>query len=207
MCEPAIHLLAIPCLAVSEGYQRYLPNLTGQGDRVRRMTVPLPFHYRELIPVVGSLSYPFLLVLLGIIPFQQVLTLIGATLVVEYGAVAAGTTLGISPLLNLSVVSSVAFCVFMLSFLILDHLGEHSERIGTYIARFQEKHLSSKSFQKYGIFALLPAIIIAGFYVCPTIAWLAGWNRRGAIGLMLGGYILAAAVSLFLTQNLLGMFR
>jgi len=91
----------------------------------------------------------------------------------------------------------------------------HLLRQGSYFSRYQYSILSGTVlhglrvflneragntghhgiFKKYGISALIPGMLLAGFYICPVVGWLPGWDRKIAFILMMGT---SCAASVFL---------
>ncbi len=163
-------------------------------------------------PVTGAIVKGVGLVLLipvvaAVIFSQSVpatLALIASTLVIEYGAAPIGIGLGLHPVFVLGVLTSVALGIILLLFDLFDTLGRHSERVGLFLARSEEKVKQSGLLSKYGIYGLVPCVLTLGFYVCPPVSWACAWRRDYSILLTMGGYI---AISLILILATLGLFR
>jgi hypothetical protein len=137
-------------------------------------------------------------------PIFTTLSLVVATLAIEYGAVPVGLAFGLHPLFVLAVTSSIALAVITLLFTILDTLGERSGRVARMIHRTRTKYQHSRLVQRYGIFSLLPAVLIVGFYVCPPIAWILGWDRARSIVLLMLGFTAISTVLLAAGLGLIG---
>lgn len=139
---------------------------------------------------------PSLLALLPGIRSDHLLALIGSTLLIESGAPVAGVALGLPPGVVLILVCSVALGVVLLIFTLLDTLDADSPRVSNLLERVRQRYIRSKTLQTYGIYGLVPGMVILGFMICPPIAWLVGWNRRQAVLLMMLGFIIAATGTL-----------
>ncbi len=137
------------------------------------------------------------------IPAEQIYGIIAATLVVEYGAAALGAGIGLRPGTTILIVSTVALGMNILLFGIFDTLDAESEWIRRFLERTRARADRNRIFSKYGIYGLLPAICTVGFYFCPGIAWLFGWDRLRAIVLIMAGYIVAAAITYFAAEGAL----
>ena len=122
------------------------------------------------------------------------LALISSTLVIEYGAAPVGIALGLPPAFVLFVIVIVALGVILLLFALFEILGERSERIARFLKNARTRVTASPFLTRYGIYGIVPGVILLGIYVCPPVSWVLGWRRDHAIILMMAGYV---AVSLF----------
>jgi hypothetical protein len=146
---------------------------------------------------------PSLLALLPGINPDHLLALIGSTLLIESGAPVAGVALGLPPGVVLVLVCSVALGVILLIFALLDTLDAESPRVSNLLERVQQRYTHSKTLQTYGIYGLVPGMVILGVLVCPPIVWLVGWDRKRAVLLMMAGFTIAAAGTLAIATGLL----
>lgn len=157
--------------------------------RFLALAVALP-----LIP--GFLFFPALL--------PEVLTFMGATFVLEYGAAAVGIGLGLPAAYVLFVLSCFGVGISLLLFDLLGALGNLSSRIRSFLEKSGEQAGRSRFFSRYGIYGLVPCVIIISIYVCPPAAWVFGWDRSRSLALILGGFLSAAVVT---TLACLGIFH
>lgn len=155
---------------------------------------------------IALVVVPSLLALLPGINPEHLLALIGLTLLIESGAPVGGVALGLPPLVVLVEVCSVALGVMLLIFALLDTLDAKSQRVGNLLAWVQQRYTRSKTLQTYGIYGLIPGMIVLGVLVCPPIVWLVGWDRRRAVLLMMTGFTIAAAGTLAVATGLLQFF-
>jgi uncharacterized membrane protein len=91
-------------------------------------------------------------------------------------------------------------------FVAFDTLAVTSERVSRFLARAQEKHARSILIRRYGIVALVPLVLLIGFYFTPPIAWFMGWERRRAIVLMALGEVIGIMLALALAMGVLQAF-
>ena len=133
------------------------------------------------------------------------LALIGSTLLIEYGAVLPGLVLEVPPVLLIAVMTSIASGVILASLELFDYFSARSEKLRRFLERIQGSR-AGKVIHRYGIWGLIPGIIIAGFYVCPALAWIFAWERRIAVAMMIGSFILSCVLVLLLSLGVLTMF-
>lgn len=133
------------------------------------------------------------------IPIHKTLSLIVSTFALEYLAVPVGIGLGLSPVFVLIVVTSVALSVVLLLFTIFEIIGEKSKRVSNFLSKSRAKADNSKLTQKYGIYGLVPGVIILGFYVCPAVAWVLGWRKDYATILIILGFVFISTIIMFTT--------
>lgn len=139
------------------------------------------------------------------LPVPAATALLGAALLVEYGAGPVGVLMGLPAWYVLVSESSVALGVILVLFAILDTSLLVSTRWQARVLHISGRFGSSRLVASYGVYALFPGVIIAGFYACTPVAWLLCWDRRTATGLMLAGYLAAAVISLAGTMGLLSV--
>ncbi|MEN6443450.1 MAG: small multi-drug export protein [Methanoregula sp.] len=151
------------------------------------------------------LVLPLALAMVLALPVTPTLALIAMTLVIEYAAAPGGIALGLPPYFVLGVLCSVALGITLTLYGLFDTLATRSERIGNFLARSQKKANESSILAKYGIFGLVPCVLILGFYVCPAVAWVCGWRRDYAILLTMAGYILASVAIILVTAGVISI--
>lgn len=200
-------------------------NCTGIRSLVMEQIPPRdPTHEQGLTPVLhtrpsrrqraieGSCAFlalvvvPSLLALLPGIHPDHLLALIGSTLLIESGAPVAGVALGLPAGVVLVLVCSVALGVILLIFALLDTLDVESPRVSNLLEWVQQRYNRSKILQTYGIYGLVPGMVVLGVLICPPIAWLVGWDRRKAVLLMMTGFTIAAAGTLAVATGLIRFF-
>jgi hypothetical protein len=175
------------------------------------MGAPFPGVIRDtIIALILAVILPFLIAYFFLVPVGFVLTLVTVTLFLEYAAVFIGTAMGMDDAIIFFIVTLVAAGIIYFQLSLFDHLGKTSPRIARFLERTRGKYGSSTLVKKYGIFALVPGILVLGFYICPAVAWLLGWDRKHSLLLMLVTYCAAAAlllpVSSVVIQWLSGFF-
>lgn len=137
------------------------------------------------------------------VPLSGAVAVILTTLFIEYGAGPVGLLLGLSPWYLLLAESSVALGAVLVLYSLLDASLVASCRWQAWILGLSRRFSESRILSVYGIFALVPGIIVAGFYACTPVAWLLAWDRRVAIILMAAGYTTAAVLALAGTMGAL----
>jgi hypothetical protein len=168
---------------------RYLPDLVGAIAKALFLVLVLP------------LAPAFLLN----IPLSSTLALITTTLIIEYGAAPIGIGLGLPPLFVFYVLVCVAFGVTLALFDVFDILGEHSERVSRFMKKSSEQAQQSSFLTKYGIYGLVPCVMILGFYICPPVSRVLGWRRDLSILLIMAGYITISIVTILATMGILSI--
>src|SRR5665647_592533 len=138
------------------------------------------------------------------IPVPSVLALIASTFVIEYGAAAVGVGMGLPPLYVLFALTCIALGVTLTLFDIFDLLGRNSERVSGFLVKSSERAGRSVFLKKYGIYGLVPCVITLGFYVCPPVSWVMGWQKNRSILLIMVGYIGISLVTILAT---IGFFK
>ena len=147
-------------------------------------------------PVIRDAVIAFLIA--GIAPFVigsafalppgNVLAVISGTILLEYAAVIVGTALSIDDALIFCIVSLVAAGIIFFQLSLFDDIGKSSPRVAGFLEYTRRKYGSSSVVKKYGVLALVPGMLVVGFYVCPAVTWLLGWNRRTAFIVMIGTF-------------------
>jgi hypothetical protein len=160
------------------------------------MTIAQGIILAVVLPIVPALVFN--------IPLPSVLAFIASTFVIEYGAAAVGVGMGLAPLYVLFVLTCIALGVTLTMFNIFDLLGRHSERVSGFLAKSSERAGRSVFLKKYGIYGLVPCVITLGFYVCPPVSWVMGWQKNRSILLIMGGYIGISLVTILAT---IGFFK
>ncbi|MFA6332291.1 MAG: small multi-drug export protein [Methanoregula sp.] len=139
------------------------------------------------------------------LPLTSVFALIGSTLLIEYGAAPVGIALGLPPAYVFFALTSIALGIVLALFGIFDTLGEHSERVKQFLKTAKLRADSSRILSHYGIYGLVPVVLVFGFYFCPPIAWVLGWDRKRSIALILAGYCIASAALILAAAGILAI--
>ena len=160
------------------------------------MTIAKGIFLTVVLPIAPALLFN--------VPIPSVLALIASTFVIEYGAAAAGIGMGLPPLYVLYAVTCIALGVTLVLFDIFDLLGRHSDRVRGFLAKSSERAGRSVFLKKYGIYGLVPCVITLGFYVCPPVSRVMGWQKSRSILLIMGGYIGISLVTILAT---IGFFK
>lgn len=154
--------------------------------------------------VMLALVIPLATALLFSIPTIPTLSLIGTTLVVEYGAGPVGVgLLGLPPVFVFFVLTCVALAVILVLFDLFESVGDHSDRVRRFLDRSRKRAAESAVLAKYGIYGLFVVVLTLGFYVCPPIAWVCGWNKNRSILYTMIGYCLISAILIIFTGDIL----
>lgn len=153
--------------------------------------------------VMLALVIPLATALFFVIPTMPTLVLIGTTLLIEYGAAPVGVGLGLPPLFVFFVLACVALGVILVLFDIFDSIGDHSERVRTFLERSRKRAADSAILAKYGIYGLVLVVLTLGFYICPPIVWVCGWDKKRSILFTMAGYCLVSAILILVTGDLL----
>jgi hypothetical protein len=166
--------------------------------------IPARTIFRECFIAIGiSGIAPLVAGFFFTVPPGPVIALVSATLILEYGAVFIGTALGMEDILIFIIVSLVAAGIIFIQLSLFDLAGKSSPRVAGFLERTHRKYGSSPFIKKYGVFALVPGILVVGFYVCPAVAWLIGWDRKTAFIVMIGTFCIAAALLLPVSEGLI----
>ncbi|MDD1716586.1 MAG: hypothetical protein LUQ01_06275 [Methanolinea sp.] len=155
-----------------------------------------------LFPATFFLVLPLTLSFLLRIPAPSALALVAAVLVIEYGAIAPAVVLGLDLPFSMAVSSLVCLGVLFTSFEIFDLLSLRSGKIRAFLARVEGIRITC-GLRRYGILALVPGMIVVGFYVCPAAAWIIGWRKGEAIAVMYAGFLASSMAVALLTAGLL----
>ncbi len=153
--------------------------------------------------LVALIGVPSLISLLPGVRADHLIALIGSTLLIESGAPVAGVAMGLPPGVVLVQVCSVALGMILLIFTLLDTLDAESPGVSNLLEKVQQRYNRSKTLQNYGIYGLVPGMVILGVLICPPIAWLVGWDRRRSVLLMMIGFTIAAAGTLAIATGFL----
>ena len=171
---------------------------------------PIPDY---LVPLLGAIIKALILVVvlpltiafLFTIPLPSTLALITSTLIIEYGAAPIALGLGLPPVFVLCVLVCVALGVTLVLFDIFAIMGERSERVSRFLKKSSERAKQSSFLTKYGIYGLVPGVMILGFYVCPPVSWVLGWPKNRSILLIMAGYITISIVTILATMGLFSL--
>ncbi len=146
---------------------------------------------------------PFIAGTFFMVPAGSVLGLVFATLFLEYGAVFIGAALDMDSAVIFIIVSMVALGIIFIQLSLFDHVGKSSPRVAQFLERTRGNYGSSPVVKKYGVLALVPGMLVVGFYVCPGVAWLLGWDRKTAFIVMTGTFCAASALLLPVSEGLI----
>lgn len=153
--------------------------------------------------IMLALVIPLAAALFFVIPTIPTLVLIGTTLLIEYGAAPVGVGLGLPPLFVFFVLTCVALGVILLLYDLFDSIGDHSERVRAFLERSRKRAAESAILAKYGIYGLVIVVLTLGFYICPPIAWVCGWDRKRSILFTMAGYCAITAILILVTGDVL----
>ncbi len=176
----------------------------GTGDPRRLLMLEKYRHMARMGWIIGicMVLVPFGITAIAGISPAVTLALIGSTLLIEYGAVLPGLVLEVPPVILIIVVASVASGVIFVSLELFDYFSARSEKVRRFLERVKGSR-AGNVIHRYGIWGLIPGIIIAGFYVCPALAWIFAWERRIAVAIMMGAFILSSVVVLLLSLGVM----
>ncbi len=118
--------------------------------------------------------------------------LIIATLTIEYSAPVAGLAAGLNPAFTLITVIIVGCGAIGIQYPLFDAMCCRSGKIQGFLDWIQKKYANSPLIRRYGVLALAPGILTVGFYICPAVSWLFGWDRKTSFLIMITVYSAAA---------------
>lgn len=153
--------------------------------------------------IMLTLVIPLATALLLNIPALETLTLIGSVLLIEYGAAPVGITLGLPPVFVFFVLLCVALGIVIMLFDIFDSIGDHSDRVHRFLERSRRSASESVILAKYGIYGLVIVVLTLGFYICPAVAWVCGWDRKRSILYTIAGYAFISVLMIIITGDIL----
>ena len=151
-----------------------------------------------------SLGVPIMVSLVCGIPPSAIVALVGSAFLIEYGAVIPGIALGIGFFPIIVVLSSVAFSVILTSLELFDLLARKFQKVGDFLERVERGRITG-IISHYGIWGLVPGILVVGFYVCPAISWIFTWKRWHSVVLMMTGYLISAIAVYLLTTGVVAI--
>lgn len=155
--------------------------------------------------IMLTLVVPLGIALIFNIPTIETLGLIGSTLLIEYGAAPVGIALGLPAVFVIFVLSCVALGVIVALFDIFDSIGDHSERIQNFLERTRKQAAESVILARYGIYGLIIIVLTLGFYICPAVAWVCGWDRKRSILFTMAGYVIFCAIMIVITGDIMSL--
>ncbi len=153
--------------------------------------------------VMFILVIPLAVALLFQIPAINSLVLIGTALVIEYGAAPIGISMGLPPFFVFLVLSCVALGIMLLLYDLFDSIGDHSERVRAFLERSRKRAANSSILGKYGIYGLPVVVLTLGFYICPPIAWVCGWDKKRSLLYTMFGYCVVTALLILFTRDVI----
>lgn len=173
--------------------------MNGQGK-----SISLVFLYGSIGLFMAAVAPLLAGYILGIQP-GAVIELVLGTLIIEYGAVVIGTALGIGSAATFIIAAFVATGIIILQFSLFDFMGHSSITVSRYLERIREKYGSSPSVKKYGVIAPIPGMLVVGFYVCPAVSWLIGWDRKISCIVMAGTFYAVSLILLPISNEVVGI--
>jgi hypothetical protein len=150
----------------------------------------------------GLVVIPAAISVLAGIPYPLVFALVGSALVIEYAAVVTGVALQVPPYITVTVVFSTALGIITGSLEIFDAFSLTSPRLAGFLSRIRNR-TAGRFMQKYGIWGLVPAILVAGFYITPGLSFIFGLPKWRSLAIMAGGFLLGELVTLAVTTGVL----
>jgi len=149
-----------------------------------------------VLQVIASLSLiiilPFVLGVVTTVSPASTAGLILATLVIEYSAPIAGLAAGLNPGYTVITVVLVGCGAIGIQYPVFDAMCCRSGRVRGFLDWIQKKYTNSPLVRRYGVLALAPGILTVGFYICPAVSWLFGWDRKISFLIMIAVYSAAA---------------
>jgi hypothetical protein len=155
--------------------------------------------------VMLALVIPLAAAIFLALPTMETLALIGTTFVIEYGAGPFGIGLGLPPLFVFFVLTCVALGVIIALFDLFDSVSDHSERVRSFLDRSKKRADNSEILSRFGIYGLVVVVLTLGFYICPPIAWICGWDRKRSILFTMAGYCIVSAALIIAAPHILGL--
>ncbi len=143
--------------------------------------------------------------LVGGISRTEFLGVLSSTALIEYGAAAVAIGMGIPPFPATAFVSLSGLTLIFLIFTVLDILTERSTVVQRLVERAQRRTKTIAWLQRYGAIALVPGVIVVGFWVCVPIAWFLGWRRSHSIVALFLGFLGATIATTAIASGLLGL--
>jgi hypothetical protein len=135
---------------------------------------------------------PFIIGVATIVSPATTAGLILATLTIEYSAPIAGLAADLNPGYTILTVIIVGCGAIGIQYPVFDALCCRSGRVKGFLDWIQKKYANSPLIRRYGVLALAPGILTFGFYICPAVSWLFGWDRKISFFIMLAVYSAAA---------------
>jgi uncharacterized membrane protein len=157
--------------------------LAGPGAAAILLPLPAAYLTGRSVPVTGALM--------------------GSTFVIEYGAAPVGILGGLDPFFVLFVLACIALGVTLLLFGLCGTLEERWPRFARFTEQTRERARRSTVLARYGIYGLVPLVMVLGFYFCAPAACIFGWRRDHATLLILAGYLIASMVTILATLGFL----
>lgn len=171
-----------------------------------------PFPFQRIKSTTGAVLRFFVIAIaLPLVPvilffperLPATLTLLSAAFILEYGAATVGIGLGLPAPYVLFVLACFGVGISLFLFDLLEALGSLSARIAGFLEKSAELAKRSRLFSRYGVYGLVPCVIIISIYVCPPASWVFGWDRSRSLALILGGYLSAAIVTTLASAGIL----
>jgi len=169
------------------------------------ISIYLPIFARIILFLPGiSIGVPVLVSISTGAPLSAIMALAGSAFLIEYGAVVPGIALGIGFYPTILIISSVALAVILTSFELFDLLARKFGRVEHFLERVENGRITG-FINHYGIWGLVPGIMVVGFYVCPAVSWIFSWKRSYSVILMMTGYVVSAVAIYLITTGIINV--
>jgi hypothetical protein len=151
---------------------------------------------KAALQVIASLSLiaviPFFIGVVAKVSPASTAGLVVATLTIEYSAPVAGLAAGLNPGYTVCTVILVGCGAIGIQYPVFDAMCCRSGRVQGFLDWVRKKYGNSPLIRRYGVLALAPGILTVGFYICPAVSWLFGWDRKISFLIMIAVYSAAA---------------
>lgn len=149
--------------------------------------------------LAGVIVIPIVLGFTFHVPAHVTLGFVAAILIFQPFAAAVGAGLSLPPVFIIATLISVAFSVIFGIFELCNGFAERSARLSHFIANVKGISDRSVFFRKFGIYMLIPFILVpgVGLYGCAILAWLFhGKTVRGVLVIMIGWTLISSIILL-----------
>lgn len=157
--------------------------------------------------LAGGIGIPVLLGVIFNVPLHMTLVLIAAILVFQPFAAGVGAGLSLPPAYIIAVMFCVALCVILGIFKICDGFAGRSARLAQFIAKIKGIADRSPFFKKYGIYMLVPFILVpgVGLYGCAILVWLFFHRSLSSIAVLMAGWMIFSVAILLPSLQIISM--
>jgi uncharacterized membrane protein len=141
------------------------------------------------------------------VPSGSILSLIGATLILQANGVFVGLGLGLDPSFVLAVMIFVELGAVLAIYEVLEAF-EDAEKVKRFVKKAETAIQKYPILSRYGAVTLmiLPALPIVGLYTSVPIGWIFRWNKALCIFFITLGWILVVALLMLISMGLLNIF-